>query len=34
MGNLAFNGVLMNVIGCGQSKGKNLDRHNAKQERK
>lgn len=34
MGNLAFSEVLMNAVGCGQSEGKNLDRHNAKQERK
>lgn len=33
MGNLAFSEVLMNAIGCGQSEGKNLERHNAKQER-
>lgn len=34
MGNLALSEVLMNAIGCGQSEGKNLGRHNAKQERK
>lgn len=33
MGNLAFSEVLMNATGCGQSEGKNLDGHNAKQER-
>lgn len=34
MGNLVFSKALMNAIGCGQSEGKNVDRHNAKQESK
>lgn len=34
MGNLEFSEVLMNAIGRGQSEGKNLGRHNAKQEGK
>lgn len=34
MGNSAFSKVLMNAIGCGQSEGKNLGRHNASPERK
>lgn len=33
MGNLSFSRVLMNASGCGQSEGKNLGRHNAKQQK-